>query len=158
MRILIIDDNEKFCRELEQLVQSRLYLVAWCTSGTHGLERALEEPFDLLITNTHLDDGSGTPLWQRLRESLPELPVLVLNSAALGSDVLSNTVSSNAFSSNAFSSNVFSSNDLDDGSSSSTAFLALGSGLSTLGPGPREPRQLLDLIQKTAAGFVRAAE
>lgn len=82
MRILVIDENETFCRELEQLVQRRQYSIAWCTSGTHGLERALEEAFDLIIADGRLEDGSGLAVCQRLRESLPETPVLVLSTLA----------------------------------------------------------------------------
>lgn len=82
MRILVIDDNETFCRELEELVQLRHYFAAWCTSGTHGLERALEEAFDLIIVDGRLDDGNGVAVGQRLEESLPETPLLVLSTAA----------------------------------------------------------------------------
>lgn len=124
MRILVIDDNETFCRELEELVQLRLYSVAWCTSGTHGLERALEEPFDLIIADGRLEDGSGHSVCQRLRESLPETTVLVLSTIA----------------------------------DKSTALFALRSGVGNLAAQPLRPEQLLDLIQRTAARFVRAAE
>lgn len=124
MRILIIDDNETFCRELEELVQLRLYSVAWCTSGEHGLERALEEPFELIIADGRLEDGSGLSLCQRLRESLPETPVLVLSTIA----------------------------------DKSTALFALRSGVGNLAEEPLSAQQLLDVIQRTAARFVRAAE
>ena len=129
MRILVIDDNETFCRELEGLVQLRHYSVAWCTSGTHGLERALEEPFDLIIADGRMEDGSGLALWQRLRESLPDTPVLVLRTVA----------------------------------DKSTALFALRSRVGNLDRHSREPAQLLDMmladmLEGTAAHFVRAAE
>jgi CheY-like chemotaxis protein len=124
LRILVIDENETFCRELEQLVQLRLYSVAWCTSGAHGLERALEEPFDLIISDGHLEDGSGLSLCQRLRESLPDTPVLTLSTLA----------------------------------DKSSALFALRSGVGSRAARPLSAEQLLDVIQRTAARFVRAAE
>lgn len=124
MRILVIDDNEAFCRELEELVQLRHYFVAWCTSGTHGLERALEEPFDLIIADGRLEDESGRALSQQLRESLPETPVMVLSTVA----------------------------------DKSAALFALRSGVCNLAHEPLAPKQLLDVIQRSSAQFVRAAE
>jgi DNA-binding response OmpR family regulator len=124
LRILIIDDNETFCRELEELMQLRHHFVAWCTSSTHGLERALEEPFDLVIADAHLQDETGLALCEHLRESLPETPVLLLGSAA----------------------------------DKSMALFTLRTGVGNLTSKPLQPRQLLELIQRTGARFVRAAE
>jgi DNA-binding NtrC family response regulator len=124
LRILIIDDNETFCRELEDLVQLRHHIVAWCTSGRHGLERALEEPFDLVIADGRMLDETGLALSQRLHESLPEMPVLVLNTVA----------------------------------DKSITLFALRSSVGNLAATPLHPQQLLELIQRASARFVRAAE
>jgi DNA-binding NtrC family response regulator len=86
LRILVIDRDESLCRRFQQALQPRS--VAWCTSGSHGLERAMEEPFDLIVTDAQLDDGSGLALPERLTESLPETPLVTLSAMSADRHVL----------------------------------------------------------------------
>jgi len=66
MRILLVEDHEDTNRSLTNLLRRRGYHVQSAHSVSSALQSAAEEPFDLLITDIGLPDGTGIELMEKL--------------------------------------------------------------------------------------------
>jgi DNA-binding NtrC family response regulator len=78
LRILVIDDDEAYCKLVQESLEPEGWSVSWCTRGEDGLELAREAPFDAIVTDMMLQDMNGLQVCRRLVENLSERPVLVV--------------------------------------------------------------------------------
>lgn len=76
-KILIIEDEIKIARFLELELKYEGYITAQEHDGRAGLERAIKEPFDLIILDVMLPSLNGMEVLRRLRQS-SEIPVIML--------------------------------------------------------------------------------
>jgi CheY-like chemotaxis protein len=67
MRILLVEDHEDTNRSLTQLLRRRGYHVQAAHSVESALAAAAHEPFDVLVSDIGLPDGSGIDLMQKLK-------------------------------------------------------------------------------------------
>jgi len=75
--VLVIDDDVELVRLLSQLFVRESIKMRSATSGTAGLE-SLDPPPSLVLLDLMLPDMHGKEVFRRLRERLPELPVIML--------------------------------------------------------------------------------
>ncbi len=66
MRILLVEDHEDTNRALTNLLRRRGYHVQSANSVRAALQCAADEPFDLLVSDIGLPDGTGIELMERL--------------------------------------------------------------------------------------------
>ena len=88
-RLLVVDDR-LVSRELVKVaLGTRGYDVCEACGGEEGLERALKEPFDLILLDTVMPDLDGLEVLRRIREAYSEveLPVIMLLAQAHSHDV-----------------------------------------------------------------------
>ncbi len=78
MRVLIVDDEVKLLKALEQLFKEHNYLVDTATDGADGLDRAREGTYDLLLIDVMLPKLSGYDLVKSLRKDGDSTPILLL--------------------------------------------------------------------------------
>jgi CheY-like chemotaxis protein len=71
MRVLLVEDHEDTNRSLTQLLRRRGYHVQAAHSVQSALEAAAREPFDVLVSDIGLPDGSGIDLMQKLKGERP---------------------------------------------------------------------------------------
>jgi DNA-binding NtrC family response regulator len=76
--ILVVDDDDIICQQLEHSYISDGYCVDIANTGEEALERLDREDIDLLVTDIRLPGISGVELTMRVREKYPDLPVLVI--------------------------------------------------------------------------------
>jgi len=76
MRILIVEDEEKLIDILARSLRSEGYLVDGVRTAAQGLEYAKAYPYDLVILDLQLPDGTG--LLKQLREQGRTMPALIL--------------------------------------------------------------------------------
>jgi PAS domain S-box-containing protein len=70
LKILLVDDHEDTSRAMKRLLERIGYEVHTASSVAGALESAHRDPFDLLISDIGLPDGSGHELVRRLRQNL----------------------------------------------------------------------------------------
>lgn len=84
MRILIVDDDALIRKWLELLLKqipNREILVDKADNGLLALEKIQKGPLpDLLITDIKMPQMDGLTLYQHIKESCPNLPVVILSS------------------------------------------------------------------------------
>lgn len=78
MRILVIEDERKVARFLEQGLREEKYSVDVAFDGEDGLNRALSEAYDLVITDVMMPKRSGIDVIKALRSEKRNMPILCL--------------------------------------------------------------------------------
>ncbi len=75
LRILIVDDHADTSRVMQLLLERRGYVVQTASTLQSAFDTAIQNDYDLLISDIGLPDGSGLDLMRRLQERKPMLGV-----------------------------------------------------------------------------------
>lgn len=81
-RVLIVDDEEGIRSVLAGLFDELGYDISQADNGTTGLEKALEENHELVILDMSLPGCDGLELLRSLKESKPNVPVIIITGYA----------------------------------------------------------------------------
>lgn len=82
MRILLIEDEIKTLRSLRQGLEEQNWTVDAATDGNTGLRLAIENQYDVIVSDIIMPGVSGLDICRHLREKGLKTPVLLLS--ALG--------------------------------------------------------------------------
>ena len=85
MRLLLLEDDETLGSGLHDFLKAEGHVVDWFTRLT-AARRVVDEPYDALLVDWQLPDGSGVDWIKSLRERGVVTPVLVLTARDLLSD------------------------------------------------------------------------
>lgn len=83
--VLLVDDDTQLTEMLAEYLEPEGMSIAAVASGTQGLRRAQQEPYDLIVLDVMLPGLSGFEVLRQMRESGIHTPVLMLT--ARGDDV-----------------------------------------------------------------------
>jgi DNA-binding response OmpR family regulator len=83
LRVLLIDDDQKFCRLIGEFLNSYGFEVSAVHSGLDGVSRVAAENWDAVVLDVMLPGIDGYEVLKRLREH-SQVPVLMLT--ALGDE------------------------------------------------------------------------
>jgi len=75
-KILIVEDEAIVRQLLVRTLAAEGYEVCQEPDGLAGWERVQREPFDLVITDSHMPHMEGAELIQRLRGRHPDIPIV----------------------------------------------------------------------------------
>ena len=78
MRILVVEDEKKVARFLQQGLEEERYTVDVAFDGEHGLAMAQAQSYDLIILDVMLPHKSGFELTKEFREGNGTTPILML--------------------------------------------------------------------------------
>ena len=78
MRILVIEDEQSLCEQLQLRLQQQGYAVDVASDGEEGLFLAMEHPFDAAVIDLGLPKLSGIEVIHQLRSQGSALPILIL--------------------------------------------------------------------------------
>jgi two-component system copper resistance phosphate regulon response regulator CusR len=78
MRILLVEDEEKVSRFIARGLLAERFAVDTAKDGHSGLQQATDVGYDLIILDLMLPGISGTDILRRVRQTNPNVPVLVL--------------------------------------------------------------------------------
>ena len=82
LRALIIDDEKSICESLAGVVEAEGWLATTVGNGSKGLVEAKLNTPDLVFLDIWMPGIDGIEVLQRLREMLPELPVVIMSGHA----------------------------------------------------------------------------
>ncbi len=77
-RILIVDDEQSMCELLDADLRLREFDPVWRTAPEEALQLAVEQPFDVVLTDLKMPGVDGIELCRRLTEHRPDVPVVVM--------------------------------------------------------------------------------
>ena len=82
MRILIIDDDEIFCRLLVEILEASGIQAIWTTDGLNGYEMLTHADYDLCIIDVRMPLILGTELAEAIREDRPQAKIILASAFA----------------------------------------------------------------------------
>jgi DNA-binding response OmpR family regulator len=78
MKILIVDDELTLLEQLKSALEGQRYMVGTAVDGEEALDKALENPFDLIILDIMLPKRDGLSVLKEIRRGGISTPVLML--------------------------------------------------------------------------------
>lgn len=87
-KILIIEDEENMVEGLRFNLEARNYVVTAALNGETGLKMAAGEKPDLIILDLMLPGLNGYEVCKRLKETIPEIPIVMLTAKSQESDIV----------------------------------------------------------------------
>jgi CheY-like chemotaxis protein len=82
MRILIIDDDEIFCRLLVEILEGSAVQAIWTTDGLAGYEMLTHGGYDLLIIDVRMPLILGTEIVDAIRDDHPGVKIILASAFA----------------------------------------------------------------------------
>jgi two-component system OmpR family response regulator len=79
LRVLIVEDDPKIVSFLAKGLKREGFVVDQATDGEEGLDRVLNEPYDVIIVDLMLPKLSGLSLIEEMRRGKVNTPVLILS-------------------------------------------------------------------------------
>jgi nitrogen regulation protein NR(I) len=77
-KILLVEDDTNIASGLQKVLRSEGYSVTALVRGDEGLDRALAEAFDVVITDLKLPGVDGLELVKKVHEQKPKLPIILI--------------------------------------------------------------------------------
>ena len=82
MQILIIDDDETFCRLLVEIFEEMGLRAVWTTDGLAGYEMLTRDEYDLCIIDVRMPVVLGTELAEAIKEDYPRTKIILASAFA----------------------------------------------------------------------------
>ena len=77
-KILVIDDEEDICKMISRTLKSDGYQISFMLSGREALKLLKKEQFDLVVLDIKLKDISGIRIFNYIKESFKDVPVILI--------------------------------------------------------------------------------
>ena len=77
--ILVVEDDRNIGNGLRRALEGEGYDVHWVTDGSSALESTAAARADLVVLDLYLPDIDGVEVCHQLRQSFPDLPILILS-------------------------------------------------------------------------------
>jgi PAS domain S-box-containing protein len=78
LRILVVDDDAGVCESLRDLLAEERCEVETASSGVRAMESLSRKEFDVVLSDVVMPDMDGYQLYQTVKETTPELPVILM--------------------------------------------------------------------------------
>lgn len=78
IRLLLVDDEEEFLVATSQALGRRGFEVMAAPNGVTALDLVKKKTFDVIVLDVKMPDISGPDVFDQIRNSLPEIPVILL--------------------------------------------------------------------------------
>ena len=83
LKILIVDDNEEFCQNVNDILELQGYEVVSAYDGFKGLELMKEDSFDLVLMDVRMPVMDGVETYKKVKELAPATPVIMVTAFAV---------------------------------------------------------------------------
>ncbi len=81
-RVLVIDDEQIVLNSVKRILGQAGFDVVTTPSGRQGLEWALKDPFDVVLTDIRMPDIGGMIVLRDIKRAKPEIPVMIITGYA----------------------------------------------------------------------------
>ncbi len=83
LRILVVDDNEDFCKNLVDILKLKGYEVMAASDGFKALEMVQRDGFDVVLMDFRMPMMDGVETFKRMKAMGPHPPVILLSAYAV---------------------------------------------------------------------------
>jgi PAS domain S-box-containing protein len=78
LKILVVDDDAGICGSLRELLEAERCCIETAASGVYAMEWLEREQFDLVLSDVVMPDMDGYQLYQTVKQTTPQLPVVLM--------------------------------------------------------------------------------
>ena len=96
LRILVVDDEKEFCKNVRDILEMKGYRVALAHHGFRALELVKQNGFDLVLMDVKMPVMDGVETFKKIKESTPGTPVIMMTACAV-EDLLREALREGAF-------------------------------------------------------------
>ena len=82
-KILIVDDNIPFCKNLVEILELKGYQSAYVNDGFKALEALKNNDYHLILLDIKMPLMNGVKTFRKIRKIKPEIPVIMITAYAL---------------------------------------------------------------------------
>lgn len=82
-KILVVDDNEEFCRNMIDILELRGYEVVTAADGFEALELVKQDSLDLVLMDVRMPVMDGVETFKKIKEIAPDTPVIMVTAFAV---------------------------------------------------------------------------
>ncbi|MFZ5571022.1 MAG: response regulator [Thermodesulfobacteriota bacterium] len=81
-RVLVIDDEQVVLDSVRKILMAENYEVDQCLGGKEGIEKAISQAYDLVLTDIRMPDIGGLIVLRDVKRAKPSLPVMIITGYA----------------------------------------------------------------------------
>ena len=96
LKILVVDDNEEFCRNMADILELKDYEVVTAYDGFEALELVKQNGFGLVLMDVKMPVMDGVATFKKLKEIAPDTPVIMVTAYAV-EDLIQEALREGAF-------------------------------------------------------------
>ena len=82
LKMLIVDDNEEFCRNVTDILELKGFEVMTALDGFEALELVKQDGFDLVLMDVKMPVMNGVETFKKIKEIAPYTPVIMVSAFA----------------------------------------------------------------------------
>jgi len=83
LNILIVDDNEEFCRNVKDIMELRDIHVETANDGFQALELVKQKGFDAVLMDIRMPVMDGVETFKKMKRIIPDVPVIMMTAYAV---------------------------------------------------------------------------
>jgi len=83
LKILVVDDNEEFCRNVTDILELKGYEVVSAHDGLKALELVKQNGFDMVLMDVKMPVMDGVETYRKVKEIAPNTPVIMVTAFAV---------------------------------------------------------------------------
>jgi len=77
-KILVVDDNEEFCRNVVDILELKGYQAASAYDGLKAIELVKQDGFDLVLMDVKMPVMDGVETFKKIKEIVPDISVIMI--------------------------------------------------------------------------------
>ncbi|RJQ84263.1 MAG: response regulator [Desulfobacteraceae bacterium] len=81
-KVLVIDDEQIVLDSVRKIMWGEDYAVETAQNGREGIQRALKNAYDIVLTDVRMPDISGKIVLREIKRAKPALPVVIISGYA----------------------------------------------------------------------------
>jgi len=82
MHVLIVDDDEIFCRLMAEVLEAQGMEAVWTTDGLAGYDMSTQQVYDVFIVDVRMPLILGTDLAEALKKDHPRAKIILVSAFA----------------------------------------------------------------------------
>ena len=83
LKILVVDDNENFCKNLQDILELKDYAVQIAHDGFKALELVRQNGIDLVLLDIKMPVMNGVETFKQIKARAPNTPVIMMTAYAV---------------------------------------------------------------------------
>ena len=81
--VLIVDDNESFCKTMSLVLKRKHYNVTTAAGGREAIKKTGKKPFDIIFMDVKMPQMNGVETYKRIKRIRPEASVVMMTAYAV---------------------------------------------------------------------------